>query len=223
MKQNNWIYLSHLYNNQTPGYGGKKDFVLVEDRCISKGDKCNQVKFSMSNHTGTHIDLPFHFHAKGKVLQDYQAGDWFFSNVECLDINVKKNELIYSHHLSSFSEMTDCLLLKTNFENHRKMNEYWEENPGVTAELARYLKSHYKKLKVVGFDFISATSFKNKEEGRLAHLVFLGEEGGPPILLIEDMKLSSIKAGDKIHSLHIAPWLIESADGVPVTVSANIY
>jgi kynurenine formamidase len=221
--KDNWIYLSHFYNAQTPGYGGKKDFEILEDRCISKGDKCNQFKISMSNHTGTHIDLPFHFHADGKVLQDYSANDWFFEHIECVELNIEKNELIYSHHLPELNKQTECLLLKTNFEDYRMEDTYWGENPGVTEELAKFLKSNYKNLKVVGFDFISATAFKKKEEGRLAHLAFLGIEGGPPILIIEDMKLSSISKTTKIESLHIAPWLIESADGIPVTVSAKIF
>ena len=87
--------------------------------------------------------------------------------------------------------------------------------------MARFLKSTYKNLKVIGLDFISATAFKSKEEGRLAHLAFLGSVGGPPILIIEDMKLSAINKTTKIELLHIAPWLIESADGVPVTISAK--
>ena len=222
MKKDNWVYLSHMYNKDTPGYGGKKDFAIVEDRCILKGDKCNQFKLSMGNHTGTHIDLPNHFFADGKKLQNYNASDWFFNNVVCIEVDVVKNDLITSEKLPLLDENIDCLLLKTKFEEFRFQEEYWAENPGVTHELALYLKNKYKKLKVIGFDFISATAFKNKEEGRLAHLAFLGNDHGEPILLIEDMKLSPIDKNTKIESLHIAPWLIESADGVPVTVSAKL-
>ncbi len=222
MKKDNWIYLSHYYNQNTPGYGGKKDFVVQETRCISKGDKCNQVQITMNNHTGTHIDLPFHFYADGKVLQDYSANDWIFSNIAFVDIKVQKNELITSDHLPKVDQNIECLFLRTGFEKYRQEPEYWGENPGVTAELAQYLKKQYKNLKLIGFDFISATAFKNKEEGRLAHLAFLESTDGAPILLIEDMKLSALANNQKIDQLHISPLLIESADGVPVTISAKI-
>jgi arylformamidase len=220
MTDGNWIYLSHFYNDQTPGYGGKKDFVALEDRCISKGDKCNQLKISMSNHVGTHIDLPFHFHAAGRKLQDYTPSEWFFTNVEMVEVDVKKNDLLKPHHFPKFSQETECLLIKTNFENYRHDEEYWKENPGLTAELGLFFKKNYPKLKIIGVNFISATPFQNKEEGKFAHLTFLGTEGGNPILIIEDMKLSPIKSTMKIKQLNIAPFLIESADGTPVTISA---
>lgn len=222
MNKEKWIYLSHYYNNSTPGYGGKKDFQQQEERCLLKGDKCNQLKFSMSNHVGTHIDLPFHFSATGKKMQDYNSGDWFFRKVDLVEIVLSKNDLIHPHHLKALSPDIDCLLLRTKFESFRDSEEYWAENPGLTKDLADYLKKTYKNLKVIGLDIISATAQKHKDEGRLAHYAFLGSENGDPILIIEDMKLSNIGDNEKIKVLHVAPLLIESADGAPVTVSALI-
>lgn len=216
------MYLSHFFNQETPGYGGKKSFFLEEDRCMSKGDACNQLKLSLSNHVGTHIDLPYHFSASGKKMQDYAPGDWFFRNPWLVDVSATRNSLILPKHLPELPADIDFLLLRTGFEKLRSSQEYWAENPGLTPELGDYLKQKYRHLKAVGMDFISATAQQHKAQGRLAHQSFLGDANGPAILLLEDMKLGDLKPGEKISLLHVAPLLIESADGAPVTVSALI-
>ncbi len=218
---NNWIFLSHYYDSKTPGYGGKVDFVQEHTRCTSNGDKCNQFKFTMSNHVGTHIDLPFHFCGDGKKLEEYSPTDWLFNFIGVVEIDVELNELIFSKKIPKLDDQIEVLILKTNFEVHRNNENYWKANPGLSAELGHFLKEKYKKLKVIGFDFISATSYGHKEEGVLAHRSFLGSENGSPILIVEDMKLSLLK-NNKIDQMFIAPLLIRNADGVPVTIYAKI-
>lgn len=217
-----WIYLSHMLNRDTPAYGGKSDFEITEERSIKRGDKCNQLRFAMSNHTGTHIDLPYHFDPLGKKLEDYSPSFWFFNNVEWLEIDVSPGELILSSSLVDLSPEVECLLLKTDFEKFRSTEVYWNNNPGLSAEVGIFLKQRYKNLKVIGLDVISATAFKNKDEGKRAHQQFLGTTVGEPILIMEDMKLSPLQKGNKVEQIHIAPLLIETADGVPVTISAKV-
>lgn len=214
-----WIFLSHFYDSGTPGYGGKADFIQEHTRCTSHGDKCNQFKFTMSNHVGTHIDLPFHFCQNGRKLDSYSAEDWIFNNVEVVEIDVEKHELLTSDKLPKLKSSTEALIIKTNFEKYRSSEDYWNSNPGLTGELGDFLKSHYKHIKLIGFDFISATAFTHKAEGAIAHLSFLGNENGSPILIVEDMKLNSI-GNHFIEQMHIAPLLIKDADGVPVTITA---
>lgn len=220
---NHWVYLSHFYNELTPGYGGKKNFSLQSERSIACGDKCNQFQMTIGNHVGTHIDLPYHFYEQGKKLNDYSPESWFFRHIFCLEIAVKNNQLIFPSDLfKTIPQETQCLLLKTGFEKYRSEDIYWAENPGVTDELAFYLKENFKKLRVIGFDFISATAYQNKAQGAIAHQAFLGDTGGPPILIVEDMSLINIKQGMDFESLAVAPWLIDRADGVPVTVMAKM-
>jgi len=69
-------------------------------------------------------------------------------------------------------------------------------------------------------DFISLTSWKNKQEGKNAHLEFLCPDKGVPILIIEDMKLSEIN--QQINFVVILPLIVYEADGSPVTVLASI-
>ena len=72
-------------------------------------------------------------------------------------------------------------------------------------------------MKVIGFDFISISSFSNREMGRIAHRKFLVEN---EILVIEDMSL--IEASNKIEKVYCFPLLINGIDGCPVTVIGEI-
>ena len=71
---------------------------------------------------------------------------------------------------------------------------YWENNPGISPELAQKLKDRLPSLRVLGADLISITSFQNRPTGRVTHKIFLNE---PSILLIEDMDLSKLNSYQK--------------------------
>ena len=74
---------------------------------------------------------------------------------------------------------------------------------------------------VVGFDFISITSWKYRQLGRERHKAFLAPPGNEkPILAIEDMALKSIK--NNIGRVIVAPIFVEDGNGAPVTVFADI-
>ncbi len=218
-----YIYLSHYYNNATPGYGGDKEIEITSRRCISNGDKCNKLQIVMSNHAGTHIDLPFHFDQNGRRLNDYTAREWFFSKIAIVEIPLEPNELLTADKLQdNLNPDIEFLIIKTFFQKYRTSDNYWKANPGLHHKLANYFRDRFKNLKIIGFDFLSATSFQNKEEGRLAHLSFLHKDHGNPILLIEDMNLEYLNLNSRISWIHVSPLLIEDADGVPVTITAAL-
>lgn len=216
------IFLSHFYDENTPGYGGKKDFSLEHTKCLKDGHSCNQLKITLSNHVGTHIDTPFHFFQTGKTLSDYPANFWKFSKINLIDLSLTPSELITSTHIAGkINPDCDLLLLRTGFEKQRQEEIYWKENPGLSAELGNYLRENFPNIRAIGGDFISATSFTKRAEGKLAHEAFLSpDKKHNPILIIEDMKLSSLNSNPQM--VIVAPLLILGADGSPVTVMAQL-
>jgi kynurenine formamidase len=73
---------------------------------------------------------------------------------------------------------------------------------------------------MVGFDFISLTSWKFREEGKIAHQVLLDPNAeGFPICIIEDMSLNKINF--KVRSIIVSPLFVKSTNGGPVTVFAQ--
>ena len=112
----------------------------------------------------------------------------------------------------------DLLLLKTGYGAKRGTDHYTLTPPGLSYELASFFRSKFPKLRCIGMDLISVSSYSNRLEGRKAHHAFLNPEEGDPILLIEDMKLDTVGPFSKII---VAPLLIDKADGVPCTVIAH--
>ena len=215
------IFLSYSLSNNTPLYGNGSGIQISPDKKIMNGDSCNTMNFSFPNHSGTHIDFPFHFNPDGKTIDDYPAKFWQFNQVELIDLSesVNDNQIIVP---DIFPEPENCetelLLIKTGYGAFRKTDRYTITPPGLSADLATYFREQYPKLRCVGMDLISVSSYSNREEGRKAHHAFLNPKIGEPILLVEDMKLDVFELISKVI---VAPLRIEKADGVPVTVFAE--
>ena len=139
-----------------------------------------------------------------------------------VDIPCTKATLISEKEIEKFNLSADIeiLLIRTGFESFRGIDRYWNDNPGLSSSLPRYLRTHFPKLRCVGFDFISITSWKHRAEGRKSHKAFLSPaKDQKPILAIEDMSLK--RASSKIDWLVVSPLLVENSNGAPVTVIAN--
>lgn len=215
------IYLSHYLNENTPCYAGNKEDLSIEKAsCMCSGDSANSLRVSFKNHIGTHIDMPKHFDPKGKTLSDYPAEFWTFSNPQLIDLPCENSHLISVEDLDGkVNSTTDFLILRTGFESKRYDDAYWNDNPGVNLGVGLWLREKFPNVKVIGFDFISLSSFNNRMLGRQAHKEFLSSEfSGEPVLIIEDMKLAHIQSLSKVV---VAPLLIDNADGGPVTVFAH--
>ncbi|MBC7427495.1 MAG: cyclase family protein [Bacteriovorax sp.] len=219
---NKIIFLSHFLDELTPGYGGVKSFEAKHVSEISQGATSNSQQWILSNHVGTHIDLPSHFDDLGKRLDQFEASDWIFTSPYLLSIEVRENQIITPGAEFDFiPQQCDILLIKTNFQQHRNTSLYWSNGPGLSPDLAKWLRKNRPALKVVGFDFISITSFPNRPLGRIAHKEFLGTEGeNQPLRVIEDMKLDLLEAQPK--KITVSPMLVRNADGAPVTVIAEL-
>ena len=215
---NKYIFLTHYINATTPLYGGQNTPIIQKDKDMSKGDSANTSNLVLSNHTGTHVDFPYHFSLEGKTINGYMAADFVFHDPFLLNLDAHANQIIdLKNELTCLPEKTDLLMLKTGFEAYRQTEDYWKNNPGLLPELAEKLKNQCPGLRAVGMDFISVSSFNNRKLGREAHKQFLLIHD---LLLIEDMKLCEMTSQPK--EVTIAPLMIDKIDGAPVTVIAQL-
>lgn len=207
-------YLSHYIDSETPTYGNYNKPSVESEKSILKGDAANTQLLNFSNHTGTHIDFPYHFSEKGKNINNYPADFWIFNNPFVLEIIVNENEIInFVKQINLIPKNVDFLIIKTDFQKFRNNEKYWKNNPGIEPEMAFILKENFQNIKVIGFDFISISSFNNRPLGREAHKAFLIDSD---ILIVEDMNLSNIS--DNISQIFCFPLLINKTDGTPVTI-----
>jgi arylformamidase len=215
------IFLSHWLNSKTEGFGGTKSFEAKFVRSKKNGDSSNQQNWNLSNHVGTHIDTPFHFDDNGKTLDQFSANDWIFKKPYLLDLETPQGSIIEpGTWCEVIPQNADLVLLKTGFERYRGSETYWAKNPGLSPELASWLRAERPSLRCLGFDFISITSFENRELGRKAHMAFLSPDfPGTPIMAIEDMHLKNLICSPT--RVTVMPMMVEGADGSPVTIIAE--
>ncbi|MBU2510516.1 cyclase family protein [bacterium] len=212
------IYLSYPLSNKTPLYGNGDGIDISRERNMDEGHSCNTMKYSFPNHAGTHIDAPRHFNSKGATLDKYPAEFWFFSQIEMIDLSGKIDDL----HLVKPEELptpsnrnAELILLKTGYSTKRGTECYTLSPPGVSAEVADWIRESYTRVRCLGMDIISVSSYGKREEGRLSHHAFLNPEKGEPILLIEDMDLSFKKTPKYVM---VSPLIVENSDGSPCMV-----
>jgi arylformamidase len=230
------LRLSHLLSSDSPVYGDYTRIEIQKTNEIQKGDSSNNSSISLTSHSGTHLDAPYHFDEKGKKLDEFPTDFWFCNKPYLIERRATPSEILsmgsWGAEFESIPEETDILLIKTGFEERRQPDDeqnradYIFNGPGLAPDLGLWLRKN-TELKFIGFDFISLTSFQNRELGRIAHRAFLSSRPDgfssdipePPILIIEDMKLSELNGSPK--RVIISPLLFTDADGAPVTVFAE--
>ena len=213
------ILLSHIIDSDTPAYGNRDRFIIEEASRIADGASANSSKWTFTtNHLGTHIDMPKHFFDRGLSLTDMPLEFWISDKVQLINVPCISAKLIEVDDLShDIYDETEVLLLRTGYENFRKTDKYWDDNPGLSSKLGFWLRKNSPKLRVVGFDFISLTSWKHRTDGKIAHQAFLNpEREGNPICIIEDMALKNIRT--HLNKIIVSPLFVEKANGSPVTI-----
>lgn len=212
MNIKNAIFLSHQINKRIPVYGGGKPITLRKVKSIKNGDSCNTMFWSFPNHIGTHIDVPLHFIENKKSISELTPRDLIFTKVKLITLkNISPGFIITPDDLGNIRDC-DLLLIKTRFETYRNKVLYWKNSVSLSPDLASYLKKKCPSIRAVGIDSVSVSNWSKRELGREAHRAFLGKN----ILLIEDMKLGSLKKNPDL--VIVAPMLVEKADGSPCTV-----
>lgn len=216
----NYVLLSHVLCKNTPSYGNRDKVIIRVNSSIKGGETANSSCLILSNnHIGTHLDVPRHFSDSGKKTTDYPIGDYVFDSCQLVDLPRHKACLLQPSDFEPLAIRKDVelLLIRTGFEAQRGEDAYWNDNPGLSPELADYFRENYPCLRCVGFDFISVTSWKYRAEGRLAHKAFLAPENGRrEIWAIEDMSL--VNAPTTFKKVFVSPLLVEDGNGTGVTV-----
>ena len=111
---------------------------------------------------------------KGKTISDYSQDELVFNNPLIFRLCLKrKEELIKLEEISELDlEGKDCIIFRTGFKNTRNEDPdtYLTLNPGIEPELVHWIRKSYPKIRCIGIDCISISSFQKPEQGKKAHL-----------------------------------------------------
>jgi arylformamidase len=173
----------------------------------AKGDVCNLSTHTMSGHTGTHVDAPFHFVHEGARL-DQEPLDRWYGECQVVEIPAERAEIdIVDLEAAGILPETTRLLFKTgNGARWRPYPMPFEEDyVAVTPAGARWIVD--RGLQLVGIDYLSIEGWKDTEN--LTHKTLLGAG----VLIIENLNLTAVEPG--LYYLMCLPLNLTGADGAP--------
>ncbi len=187
---------------------------------LARGDNSNLYRVALTNHYGTHIDAPNHFHAAGLRLVDL-PGEAFVFHAPCV-LDVPKGDLglITPEDLAPHEGRaagSDLVMLRTGFGALRASDpvRYASRNPGLSGEAAAYLVERFPLLRCLALDTISLEWISDDSHGWAAHRVLLGQRDRP-VLVIEDLCLDF--GGRTPGRVFAFPLLVDGVDSFPCTV-----
>ncbi|MED0960678.1 arylformamidase [Bacillus paramycoides] len=202
MKTSQWIDISQPLNNDIATWPGDTPFSYEVSWSKKDSGSVNVGKLTMSIHTGTHIDAPFHFDNDGKKVLDLDI-DVYVGAVRIIDVSGL--ESIGKKDLETINlEGVERLLLRTS--SHGKAQEFPEDIPYLRADIAPFLSS--KGIRLIGVDVPSVDPLDDKE---LAAHHQLFKHG---IHILENVVLDDVVDGD--YELIALPLALTDADGSPV-------
>lgn len=211
------IPISYPLSEKTPLYPNTPSLHIEPHKSMNRGDNTNSSLFTLSNHSGTHIDLPLHFCKNGKSVMDILKGENIFAPVYCLNIPKNLNEPVHPDDFQIFLpeiQHAEAILVRTGSYRFRERPEYCSDYPYVDPEVPRYLRTHLPDLKLFGIDTLSVSNPSHKEAGRECHRNFLCNHQN--IMILEDVDLADARLSEKPGILRLYPWLLEELDAVPV-------
>ncbi|MCG7315045.1 arylformamidase [Priestia flexa] len=199
---NKWIDVSQLLSNKVACWPGDTPFSYRVSWSKEESGSVNVGEITMSVHTGTHIDAPFHFDSEGKKVKD-------------LDVNLYIGEakVVHLHNPSSISveelKKIDLagvtrLLIKTGAWTNRET--FPTSIPPVDLGVAAYLSN--QGVRLLGLDLPSVDSLDSKE------LAAHHELAAHNVHILEGLVLDAIEEGD--YELAALPLSLTEADGSPV-------
>jgi arylformamidase len=145
--------LTHLLTPDMPVYPGSEQPMIRQATTVAREGYAEK-QFSMSSHTGTHIDAPAHMVEGAPTLDRLGAGH-FVGPARVLDV-AGRPEIDLALLQDRREELAglDFILFHTGWSSRWGQDDYFTGFPVLTPEATRWLCG--QGLKGVGFDAISA-------------------------------------------------------------------
>jgi arylformamidase len=197
-----WIDISQRLDKNVAVWPGDTPFAYKVNWSKEESGSVNVGQITMSTHTGTHIDAPFHFDNDGKKVIDLDL-ELYLGLARV--IHLPNPSCIGVKELAGLDlEGVTRLLIRTDAWKDRSV--FPTSIPAIKPELASYLSEFGVRL--IGLDLPSVDPIDSKE--LLAHhqLTSCG------IHILEGLVLDDVQPGD--YELAALPLPLVEADGSPV-------
>lgn len=196
------IDISRPLQTGVPTWPGDTPFTYEVSWTKEQSGSVNVGKLTMSIHTGTHIDAPFHFDNEGRKVMDLDL-ELYIGLARVIDISGKSSigrEDLEAYDMDGITR----LLIRTNSWSNPK--EFPTEITYLRGDVGPYLAE--KGIRLIGVDVPSVDPLDSKELS--AHHALHAND----IHILEGINLAHIEPGD--FELIALPLPLVEADGSPV-------
>jgi arylformamidase len=196
------IDITQPLHNDIPVWPGDTPFSYSLNWAMEDTGSVNVGQLTMSAHTGTHVDAPFHFKNDGKRILDLPLDRYIGPAVV---VSAENDGSIGPEYLSGMDlRGVEKVLFKTGA--WKDLHSFPETIPPIRPELAPFLKE--KGIHLIGVDLPSVDELDSKEME--AHHALAEND----ILILEGIVLNDVDPG--YYELYAMPLALRDGDGSPV-------
>jgi arylformamidase len=201
--------ISQTLDEKTAVWPGDQKFRLRWSMRIGQGDSCNVSAFTMSAHTGTHLDAPYHFDDSGadiaSVPLEVYAGR---ARVLCVPAELTSISLDFLRTVDWAGVERILFRTAASDAGAARFTRDFAYLPEESAEFLAQLSLVQRPLVLVGTDAPSIDAFTSKTLSSHKRLL----TGG--IAILEGIRLAHVPPGD--YELICLPLKLAGLDGSPV-------
>ena len=203
MLKNGWIDISVTISSGMMHWPGDPAVKISATQDMTKGDPDNVSHLSLGSHTGTHMDAPRHFFARGKGL-DLMPLQATIGAARV--IGIRDKQCITCEELRRYRiQKGERVLFKTRNSALWKKRVFQKDFVYILQTAAEYLAA--RKVRTVGVDYLSVGGYGI--DGAATHRTLLGAG----IWIIEGLDLAGVLPGK--YDLICLPLRILNSDGAP--------
>lgn len=207
--------MSRVIDLTLPLASGERGVRIESDHRLET-DGWNASTLCLYSHCGTHMDAPMHFGVSPDTI-DTMAVEKFIGPAWVVDVRpISPRAFIEVRHLKSVAgqfEPGDSLLIRTGWSEYYGKEQYRDELPRISEELAQWCVE--KKVGMLGVEPPSVADVNNLEEVTRIHRILL--EGG--VVIVEGLANLSALTKPKV-TLIALPLKIAAGDGAPARAVA---
>ncbi|KAG5646213.1 hypothetical protein DXG03_004039 [Asterophora parasitica] len=213
------VDLSHKLDSKVQVYPGDRPFTCSQCATVANDGYSVHV-LSFSTHTGTHIDVPSHFIANGKTIDQIPLPSLInpLVVVDLTHLDLQNRQIITWEDIKPSADRLGpgvTVVLRTGWDAYWSSPKYYE-HPFLAKDAAQRIVE--TGVRVVGVDTFSPdeTPYQGVggEHGFAVHEVILGAGG----IIAEN--LTNLAALDGHSHIALVPLNVEGSDGSPVRAFA---
>ena len=199
------VDLTHPLTHGMPVFPGDPPPV-IEPLATVSADGFNTTRVDVCSHTGTHLDVPYHFYDDGKTLDEMDLSAFYGPATVLKVAGASITAELLQPRAEAFQPGAR-VLLQTGWERHFGTPAFFQGYPSLTAEASRWIAS--RRIALLGLDTPSPS-----EDFTEVHRILLGAD----IVIVE--ALANIDALPPHFTLCCFPLKLTGRDGSPVRAVA---